>query len=30
MSSFEDYTAFIGLGEYQRMEGKFLYGKRKD
>ena len=28
MSSFEDYTAFVGLGEYQRMEDKFLRGRR--
>jgi len=28
MSSFEDYTAFVGLGEYQRMEDEFLRGRR--
>jgi methylisocitrate lyase len=30
ISSFEDFTTFVGLGEYQRMEDAFLHGRRKD
>ncbi|MFQ5542221.1 MAG: oxaloacetate decarboxylase [Candidatus Binatia bacterium] len=30
ISSFEDFTTFVGLGEYQRMEDAFLHGRRKE
>lgn len=30
ISSFEDFTTFVGLGEYQKMEDAFLHGRRKD